>query len=358
MINLKDSYKNQEAVVIFGGPSVLENNYDLSLISNNSIVFLESKALTPKFMEFGIEPDYYFAPFPEKTRTNSLQQVFMQAISGGYELNKCLNQEYIHEWNNFKNRFGEYADIWRIEYPHKKYRIKKNVILDYSPLSLMKKFPNMSMITNDENFEADNFSAVNIPNKIYKYSHTNDNANDMDAYFNPLVKDGSLNISRMGHVNSSAISLYPILNFMGFDKVVLIGMDMSILGSFEYSSLYTFKTMNHFAKFYNASRDTYSYSYPKGFSKGVRRFCSSLYQDLRPMNFQELFSLNKFRDLNHDLYGLQGKFMREKENMKNCNKLFNHAEIEYINIYEPFKYASAITDIKNISFQDFIDNNY
>ena len=39
----------------------------------------------------------------------------------------------------------------------------------------------------------------------------------MNAYFNPLVKDGNLVISRMGYVNSAAISLYPILKNMGFN---------------------------------------------------------------------------------------------------------------------------------------------
>ena len=56
---------------------------------------------------------------------------------------KYLKKEYLDEWINFKDKFGEYADIWRIEYPHKRYRIKRNVVLDNSPLSLLDKFPNM-----------------------------------------------------------------------------------------------------------------------------------------------------------------------------------------------------------------------
>ena len=43
MIELKNKYNNKNAIIILGGPSILENNYDLSLLSNkDDIIFLES----------------------------------------------------------------------------------------------------------------------------------------------------------------------------------------------------------------------------------------------------------------------------------------------------------------------------
>ena len=363
MIELKNKYRNKNAIIIFGGPSILENNYDLSLLSNNDIIFLESKALTPKFMEFGIKPDYYFAPYPEKTRTNTLQHIFMQAISCGFELNKSLKKAYVDEWKEFKDRFGEYADIWRIEYPHKRYRIKKDVVLENSPLSLLENFPNMGFITYDVHYDWAGMSELELPNPIFKFSHVKnltdneDKTYDFDEYFNPKIVNDKLIISNMGLVNSSAISLYPILNFMGFDKVFFIGMDMSMLGSFEFSPFYTFKSMNHFGKFFNSSRSTFSHTFPVGFQKGVKKLCYSIYKDLKLKNTQELCSLNRFKKLQNDVYGLEGKFLRTKEEMRDCNKLVANKHLDFINVYESFKYAKPIPKIKNLSFSEFINNN-
>ena len=121
--------------------------------------------MTPSFVKFGVEPDFFFMPYPEKTRTNSLQYMFMQALSCNFDLKKYLKNKYIDEWVSFRDRFGEYADIWRIEYPHKRYRIKNNIVLENSPLSLLKKFPNMGLITYDVAYEADGIAEVNLPNK-------------------------------------------------------------------------------------------------------------------------------------------------------------------------------------------------
>jgi hypothetical protein len=357
MIELQNKYKNKNAIIIFGGPSILENAYDLSLLSNKeNIIFLESKALTPKFVEFGIEPHYYFCPYPEKLRTNSIQAIYMQALACNFELGNCLKQEYRKEWNEFKDKFNEYADIWRINYPHKKYRIKKDVILENSPLSLIQKFPNMRLLTYEDAYLSDGLSKIKLNNQIYKYKHTDKLSNNYHDYFNPKIVDRKLTIQSTNHINSSAISLYPILNFMGFEKVFIVGMDMSNLGSFEYSSLYTFKTMRHFNKFYNESRTTFSSSFPLGVSKGFRRFFSSAYRDIRFREIKSLISSNKFRLLHRDLFGLQGKFLRPKDEMKNCTELFNNSQINFINVCDLFKYSKPILGIKNISYDDFINN--
>ena len=83
-----------------------------------------------------------------------------------------------------------------------------------------------------------------------------------------------------------------------------------------------------------------------------------LLKDLKNANLKALFSSAKFKSLGNDLFGLHGQFMRPKEELNNCNKLFNRKELEFINIHESIKYSTPIKSINNISFQDFIDNNY
>lgn len=355
MHRLKNANYGKEAVIIFGGPSILINKYDLSLLENNeSVVFLESKSLTPGFVNLNISPDYYFMPFPEKTRTNSLQHVFIQAISSGYQLEKSLKNIYKKNWSEFKNVFDKYAEIWRIEYPHKKYRIKKNIILKDSPVSLLGKFPNMKIITSEESYNSDEFHSLNFPNKVYQYTHTDNRAKDFNDYLDPKVVNGKLVISSMGYINSAAISLYPILKYMGFKKVTLIGMDMSLLGSMEYSAPFTFKSMRHYGKFFNASRQTFSYAFPRGFYKGVSYFVYYFLKDLLSLNVKRFFSLEKYSNLYRDVFGLSGKFMRGKDQINDAGEIFNNSGMEFVNIYEPSKFSVPIPKIKNISYTEYI----
>ncbi len=358
MIELNNKYNNKNAVIIFGGPSILENNYDLSLLSTpDNVIFLQSNALTPKFLEYGIEPDYYFMPYPEKIRTSSLQWLFIQAISCGFELRKYLKDKYIKDWIDFKDHFGEYADIWRIDYPHKRYRIKSNVILENSPLSLLERFPNMGLITYDVAYESDKTSKIKLPNKVFKYTLSDNNNGSFEEYFNPVKLNGMLSISNMGYVNSSAISLYPILKYMGFKKVTLIGMDMSMLGSFEFSALYTFKSMGHYRTFFNNCRRGFSYTFPLGLFKGILSFGRANFNDLRTLNLKNIFSSHKYSKLYNDIFGLSGKFMREAKQISDAQEIFASSGVEFTNVYEPFEFSKPIPGIKNISFVDFLANN-
>ena len=81
MIRLKNKYINKNALVIMGGPSIIENKYNLSLINKDkNIVFLESKALTPYYLKSGLKPDYYLMFFAEKSQSNALQHVIYQSL--------------------------------------------------------------------------------------------------------------------------------------------------------------------------------------------------------------------------------------------------------------------------------------
>ena len=127
MKNLCKKYSGQEAVIIFGGPSILENKYDLSLVSKRErVVFLDAKSLTPGFLNYRIEPDYFLMYYPEKGRTNTLHLRFLQAISCGLDMSGYIKKEFLDDWIDFNKNFSSYAEIWDIAYPHKKFRIKKD----------------------------------------------------------------------------------------------------------------------------------------------------------------------------------------------------------------------------------------
>ena len=79
--------RRKKAIIIMGGPSILKNNLNLSLLKKRSdVIFIEPKALTRKFHEFNLKPDFLFATYPEKLRTNTLQYTFLQAIANNYDL--------------------------------------------------------------------------------------------------------------------------------------------------------------------------------------------------------------------------------------------------------------------------------
>ncbi len=355
MHRLKDEHKGKSAIIIFGGPSIFENDYNLSLLNKtNHVVFLESKALTKEFLKFNISPDYYFMPYPEKTRTNTLQHQFIQSVSCNFNLGPLLKRKHADEWYEFKDNFKKKLDVNRVDYPHKKYRVKKDVILENSPLSILRAMPDIPLITYDKAYNADLFSTLELDNCVYKYTVDEGVSNNIKDYLNPKVLNSKLTIKNMGYANSAAISLYPLLTHMGFEKVFFIGMDMSVLGAFEYSSVNTFKSMRKYKLFFNAARSTFSYDFPRGLGKGLLSLGRSIYNDLYGLNLYRLFSSDKFKKLYHDSYGLAGEFMREKSQLEDCGVIFNLSNIEYVNIYEEYKYALPIPGIKNISYQEFL----
>jgi len=358
MHRLENINYGKEAVVIFGGSSIISNKYDLSLLADSdSVIFLESKALTPEFVNFNITPNYYFMPYPEKTRTNSLQHVFIQAISSGYKLEESLKNMYKKNWSEFKDRFDKYAEIWRIEYPNKKYRVKKDIILKGSPVSLLKIFPDTKIITCEEAYNRDGFSSLNFPNKVYQYTHRTKSTQSIYKYLNPKNFNKKLVIDDMGFVNSAAISMYPILKYMGFEKVTLIGMDMSMLGSMEFSAPFTFKSMSHYGNFFNASRQTFSYNFPRGVFRGFLYLVHVFLKELYSLNINAIFSCEKYLRFYKDVFGLSGRFMREREQLKDAEVIFKKSGMEFTNIYEPCEYSQPIPGIKNISYKKYLEFN-
>ena len=60
MIKLKNKYKNKSALLIMGGASIIKNKYDLGkLAAMHDVTFLETKGLTPEFLNYNITLTIY-----------------------------------------------------------------------------------------------------------------------------------------------------------------------------------------------------------------------------------------------------------------------------------------------------------
>lgn len=316
MIRLKGRYKGKAALNIMGGPSIIENRYDLSLIDKNKYtVFLESKALTPRFLQSGISPDFYMAFFPEKCQTNSFQQVVCQSFKAGIDLSGLLKEEYLGEYRLLKKRFNEYFEVWKPEKgAHKKFRLKNEVFLINSPFSLLSELKASSVITNRD-FRKNYLALCENNSRIYEYSYSPLSQEfSLNKYFSPFEEEGRLMLNTFNHTNSAAIALFPLQYYMGFSRICFLGMDMSMFGSMEYSSIYTFRSLRHFAKF---------------FKKAMPAFGAAFKPNAK-------------------------KFMRPEEEFINLKELFSFREIEFINIYETSNIALPVEGARNITFREFL----
>lgn len=317
MYRLKNKYEGRSALVIMGGPSILENKINLGLINKDKYtVFLESKALTPRLLNFGLEPDFYLMLYPEKCKDNSVQNFIFRSFLAEFNIEPFLRPEYLSTLEDMRNNFDTYFEFWRPQKgAHKRYRWRPSVYLKDSPYDLLRNLANTKIIVNRP-LLSHFFPDFKYGNELYFYEENNEPETfDMEKYYNPIIQDGRVTILYNTFINSAAIVLYPLLYFMGFCKVYFIGMDMSMLGSMEYSSFYTFKSMRHFGKF---------------FEKALPVFCAN-------------FRKNRKR------------FMRQPNEFNDMEKLVNYNKIEFTNIYEPFEFAAQLPGMRNLSFNEFLN---
>tara|TARA_B100001029_G_C15058443_1_gene456327 strand:- start:1394 stop:2494 length:1101 start_codon:yes stop_codon:yes gene_type:complete len=364
LINLKNKYKDKKAIVIMGGPSIIKNKLSLDLLKSRSdVIFIEPKTLTPKFLDFKIVPDYILATYPEKLRTNTMQYTFIQAISANYDLEDSLKDEYVEYWQEFLEQFAEYAEIWRINFPHKKYKIKKNIILKNSPNDLLKALPQIPIIAYEDAINHDGFDSLGFKNDVYKFKINNKgfskkmNADDYNRYFNPECTNDNVIVNNFGSLNSATIGVIPVLNFMGFNQICFIGKDMSMLGAMEYSAEFIFKSMYHYRSFFNSCRNVFSYGFPRGVNRGLLSFIKHSLLNIVGLNKNRLPNgIIPYKDLVKDIWGLKGKFLRNREQFNDYETISKYSSIKFLNVYQPTKYTKPVPGMKNITFKEFLKN--
>src|SRR5947208_9707415 len=115
-------------------------------------------------------------------------------------------------------------------------------------------------------------------------------------------------------LNSAAIVLYPLLRYMGFGEVYFLGMDMSMLGSLEYSAPFTFRSMAHFWWFFRRTSRVFNGNYRR---RGWL-------------------------------------FTRPQSEFDDLTMLWSRSPMAFTRVYEPWRYASPIEGIRTVSSDTFM----
>lgn len=348
MIPLIGRHKGQRALVVMGGPSVLANRYDLSRLQGREfVVFLESKALTPWFLGQGLKADYYLMFYPEKSKSNSLQDVIFRSLVAGIDLSSLLRPEFLPEVDYMKRNFDTYFYRTNGRMPHKFFRWLPDVFLPGSPFSLLDQLPDASLISFRNVY--DQFvreQTFRQPVHFYNVNSVSDPF-DPGRYFNPTVDERGVTIDDFGFSNSAAIALFPILKLMGFQDVYFLGMDMSMLGSLEFSSYFTFQSLEHFRSYYERARKMFDGIFPKTERANIlielrRRFADPLANDL--------LSVDTLDFLWRYVTAAKADFIRPRREFHCLQEVLASGDMRFTNVYQPLPIAKPVPGARNISF--------
>ncbi len=365
MIKLKNKYKNKSALLIMGGASIIKNKYDLGkLASMHDVTFLETKGLTPEFLNYNITPDYLLMFFPEKTYSNSLQNQFIQAKSSNYNLVNDLKEEFREEWFKFETNFDDILTEVNPTRPHKRFFYRPEKFFHDSPITLINKFPSMKIIVENDNYINHGKTLEFIQNEFLKFSSTKkiEQPNNIPSNFFDTQNNISYNEvddlvvfnSLLDVINSSSMYLYLVLEFLGFKNCTIIGMDMSLIGSMEYSSEFTFKNMKTFKNFFKNCKHSFSYDFPRGIKKAIPIYIYRLLTQLLNIELSMENLKKNNEEFSYNSFGLIDEFMRTKRQIYELEQIFSFIGEKYTNIYDEYKYAVKLPIIKNISFNEFV----
>ena len=317
MLRLKGAHRLQRAVVILGGPSLIEQRLELARLRRpGDVILLESKALTPYLLTAGLTPDYYLMLFPEKSKDNALQNVIFRSFLAGVKIRPFLRRACYPVLEEMQEQFERYFMPWRPERGiHKRYRFRPDVYLKDSPRELLERLPEVKIIA-DRRLLAEQFPGWSAPNPLHLFEQAQEpEPFDLATYYEPLEADGRLIARYSPFLNSVAIVLCPLLRYMGFAQACFVGMDMSMLGSMEYAALYTFRSMWHYRWFFALSSRAFNGNYRMN----------------RPF------------------------YLRPKSEFEDLRRVMNAPQLPCARVYEPFKYASPMEGIATLSYREVLE---
>ena len=107
--------------------------------------------------------------FPE-TYSNSLQNQFIQAKSSNYNLVNDLKEEFREEWSKFETNFDDIMTEVNPTRPHKRFFYKPEKFFHDSPITLIKNYPNMKIIVENDNYISHRKTLKFIQNEFLKFS--------------------------------------------------------------------------------------------------------------------------------------------------------------------------------------------
>jgi hypothetical protein len=314
---LKNAFKGERAAVIFGGPSLVDQQFDFAALRRRGfVVFLESKSLTPRFLESGIQPDFYLMPFPDKCKDNTLQSTVFRGFLAGVDVSPFLKREWRATARDLKQNFDRYYEHWRPHRgPHKRFRFRPDAYLPGSPFDLLTRLDRAKLIVHRRHL-AEHFPSFSPGERAHVFDTLPpDGPFAMDRYFDVAEQDGVPHLRTFaGVLNSAAIAVYPLLHYMGFREVYGLGMDMSMLGTMEYAVPYTFSSMLAFRWFFFRTRHVFN----------------AAYRPNRPY------------------------FYRPASEFEDLRQLMAGTELKIVRVHRPWKYAADIPGIPTVSPQEFL----
>ena len=276
MIRLRGKYDGKVAFVFFGGPSVMLRFDTLPRIDKSRVVtFAEVAAVTPKFLASGVELDYVLMPFPDKAASNTFQNAVYRGVLAGVDVEPFLRLEFRPEARYIVEHADSLFQKWRPQRTSKRLRWADNVFMDNSPLDLLLKHRHLKLIVRQGEFP-NWYPAIRLENECYtfrnsdrvlKVQHSNSSAwrsgdgLDLETYFNPVVEGDQVELPPSPFLDTATSAIFPLMKFLGFQRVFLFGYDMNMLGAFEYSAPFTFKSILHFSWYIYAARRALNYHY-------------------------------------------------------------------------------------------------
>ena len=337
---LRDRFVGERALVVLGGPSIVEHRWDLARLRGRFIVFLEARALTPQLLSSGLTPDFFMMFYPEKCKANALQGVVFQSLLAGIDLRPLLREEWLPEVDRLQRDLAEYCEPWREDVPHKRLRWKPDVYLKDSPFDLMARTTRMGCLTCIGPFQQYVREQV-LGHDVYTYDMETTRAPFTDAaYYETREDDERVVVRDFSFTNSAAIALFPLLKYLGFRSVYLLGMDMSMLGSMEYAALYTFRSLDHFRRFFEPARAVFSATYP-------RRFGMELYRQWSELGLRGLLQPSPWRVL----ADRNPWFIRPYYEFDSLRRVLAHEPMSFVNVHEPWPYARPVPGVRTVSFE-------
>lgn len=261
MIRLKNAFRGERAAVVLGGPSLIEQGFDFSVPARKGfVVFLEAKALTPRFLDAGAAPDFYLMPFPEKAKDNAFQSFVFRSFLAGVNIKPFLKPHWRGVARQLEQEFDRYYETWRPQKgAHKRFRFRPDAYLPGSPFDLLGSLAGVRVIAHRQGL-AREFPGYEPGERFHVFDTLPPEGHfTLARYFDTVEQDGVPHLRQFaGHLNSAAIAIYPLLQYMGFERVYCLGMDMSMLGSMEYAAPYTFRSMLAFRWFFYRTRHVFN----------------------------------------------------------------------------------------------------
>jgi hypothetical protein len=260
---LKGAFQGQQAAVILGGTSLVDGQFDLRrLHAANVVTFLESRALTPQVVASHFVPDFFLMLSPEKCLSNALHNWVFRAMLAGVSIERLVRPEWLPVVRGMRDRADELFVSGNLQRgPHKRYRWRPSAQVKDSPVDLLTQLPATRILAEGTQLET-YCPTLGGPHECYLYDQRQQpEPFSLNAYYGLIETDDRVSVGNYSFHNSAAIALYPLLHYLGFQKVYLIGMDMSMLGSMEYGAPYVFKSMLHFRWYFRRTRHVFNADY-------------------------------------------------------------------------------------------------